>query len=330
MATTSSIGATARTYVDPASWLISWTAGGWIGECYNDAEFTANGPNFATITGTATNFTTLGTGTSQSFKDTAPNALKYNRTNGVGFKYAAAYGINFQIGTSGGTVNYLTLQNLQVWNTAVNGNGALNDNAGDGTGNVVQNCIFASSGTSGGGFVVNSRSCLYRNCLAVAVGTAIDGFACPGYTSGPVMANCTVVRPSDVTAGGTAFNLVQGTATIKNCAGFGFTNFDAGSTVKSGSNNCSDKTISFGTSNQASKTYANQFQNTTNAAQDFRVKLGADLIDNGATDTTNIPAAIDIFGTARPSGSAWDIGCHEYVAAAGGATIPHSRNKRHR
>jgi hypothetical protein len=34
------------------------------------------------------------------------------------------------------------------------------------------------------------------------------------------------------------------------------------------------------------------------------------------TDTTNIPTAADIVGTARPQGSAWDVGCWELIMTA--------------
>jgi len=60
-------------------------------------------------------------------------------------------------------------------------------------------------------------------------------------------------------------------------------------------------------------TYANQFQNVNDATRDFRLVTGAAMKDTGTTDATN--AANDIAGTARPSGSAYDVGCWEFVAA---------------
>jgi hypothetical protein len=127
-----------------------------------------------------------------------------------------------------------------------------------------------------------------------------------------------VVRPSDKTAGGSGFTKVGGNSvTVENCAVFGFSNFNSGTVSGlTGSNNCSDQTIGFGSSNQASKTYANQFQNTLDASQDFRLKTGADCFDTGVTDTTNLPAANDIANTSRPQSTAWDIGCWELIVAA--------------
>ena len=69
--------------------------------------------------------------------------------------------------------------------------------------------------------------------------------------------------------------------------------------------------ISFGSANQASKTYANQFKNITDGTHDFRIKPGADLIETGATDATN--AGTDIAGTVRPAVVTYDIGCWEMI-----------------
>jgi hypothetical protein len=62
-----------------------------------------------------------------------------------------------------------------------------------------------------------------------------------------------------------------------------------------------------------SKTATNQFVGAANT--DYKLKTGADAIDAGYTDTTHIPSATDVYGTARPQGSAWDVGPHEVVAA---------------
>jgi hypothetical protein len=77
--------------------------------------------------------------------------------------------------------------------------------------------------------------------------------------------------------------------------------------------NCISDIASPPTGVTGGKTYANQFQNTVDATRDFRLKAGADCINAGTTDTTDIPAAVDIVGTSRPQGSAWDVGCWELV-----------------
>lgn len=51
----------------------------------------------------------------------------------------------------------------------------------------------------------------------------------------------------------------------------------------------------------------------TNAATDFRPKSGSQLIGHGVVDTTDNPAADDIWGLAR--GATWDIGAGQFHAA---------------
>ena len=72
------------------------------------------------------------------------------------------------------------------------------------------------------------------------------------------------------------------------------------------------------------KTYTSQFVDTgtTVGNRDFRAKTGADILDAGTTDSTNVPNANDIAKTARPQGSAWDIGAWELVVAAAPSTKP--------
>jgi hypothetical protein len=69
-------------------------------------------------------------------------------------------------------------------------------------------------------------------------------------------------------------------------------------------------TISDGGGNLLSKTAANQF---VAAGTNFRLKQGADCINAGATDSTRVPAAVDIIGTSRPQSTSWDIGAYEFL-----------------
>jgi hypothetical protein len=68
-----------------------------------------------------------------------------------------------------------------------------------------------------------------------------------------------------------------------------------------------------GTTGVTQTTYGDAFQNVNDATRDFRLKTGSALINNGTTDATNAP--IDIAGTARPDGAAYDVGCWELVTA---------------
>jgi hypothetical protein len=55
------------------------------------------------------------------------------------------------------------------------------------------------------------------------------------------------------------------------------------------------------------------------AAYDFSLKAGSNAIDAGA-DLSAVMDSVDIIGTVRPQGEAWDIGAWEYVAS--GITRP--------
>jgi hypothetical protein len=54
----------------------------------------------------------------------------------------------------------------------------------------------------------------------------------------------------------------------------------------------------------------------TSPTTDFHLKSGASIQNAGATDTTDIPGAIDIFNVSRPQGASWDIGAHELLVGS--------------
>lgn len=296
MATISSIGTSSRNYSTIQSWHDAFTSGGWIGECYNDSEFGgAVATSFGGKSTSATNYIILRCASGQSFTDNAnklTNALSYNVSNGVGLRRTTSYGNTLTLNE-----DYITVSGLQIANSAISASSALEFGAGF-THNVVEKCIVRDQGTLR---AVGLRAGMIRNSLVVhLIATSGSGIATVYPSAGTKIINCTVVRPSDRTAGGSAILAIGSGAnvTVENCAGFGFSNFSSDNSY-TGSNNCSDQTISFGSSNQASKTYANQFENTLFATMDFRLKSGSDCIGNGVTDTTNVPNSDDIVGTAR-------------------------------
>ncbi len=295
-----------------------------VGQCFNDSEFVSGGSTtILTIGGETTDSThtiTLTTGSGQSFRDNASvqsNALRYNQSNGVGISISA-YGA----GIKNSAVGYVTVDGLQIKAGATTYDHCL---LLGGVSNVGQNCIIQAGGSSQG-LTLDGINSIARNCLV----SSTSGSAVPGINFGNsgllTIANCTVVRPSDAAQFGNGGGIrntgnyaYSGVNNVVNTAIFGFGSFtdNASHFGTANNNNCTDlgSVAVTGTGNLVSKTYANQFQNTTTASADFRAKSGADLIDAGATDTTDIPAAVDIAKTSRPSGSAWDIGAWELVTA---------------
>lgn len=139
-----------------------------------------------------------------------------------------------------------------------------------------------------------------------------------GSSSNVLMANCTIY--SAVTSSSNAFDTnYSATIALTNVILFGYTAFSNNTwTAKAARNNLTDLAaysagwVDTGSATLFSQTASAQF---VNAASDYKLKSGAPAINAGFTDTTDIPAAIDIYGTARPQGSAWDIGCYELAVA---------------
>lgn len=280
-----------------------------VGQCYNDSEF-SSASNLVTFSGVTVNSShdiTLECGPGQSFRDHAnklTNPLRYDQSKGVGLKCTSA-------GTATVVVsqNFVILRGLQIINTA--DGPAIDNNQAAIAGAEVAYCLCESSEDSEFTAAVRWRSGVIHNTLVIARNSAAGSgvsFSFPGSLN---VYNVTVVRPSDLTAAHHAFYADSGTVTLVNCAGFGFTNFVNNSSHfgSSSSNNASDNTIGFGTSNQASLTYTSQFESTTSSG-DFKLKTGSALIDAG---TASI-GTVDIVGTTRPAGDE-DIGAWELASA---------------
>jgi hypothetical protein len=309
---TNSIGSVGRDYSNPQSWIdaipndVVASGNSYVGECYNDSEFVDGGTiaDFVGFTVGASNTITLKCAAGQSFRDHASvqtNGLRYNQANGVGLRCTV----------SSATValrsNYITLDGLQIkcdgpdFNVAPVSFAIADNNV------TIQNCI--GDGTSGSStFNVSGAGSVIRNCLAISRaggGISVGNGACAYF--------CTIVKPSNITPGGTAISSDLADPTVQNCAIFGFTTENSGGLAAGTDYNCSDLALSTGSNNQSSKTYANQFaqSDASGGAHDFKIVTGSDCKGNGLADATN--GANDIANTARPSGAAYDIGCWEFV-----------------
>jgi hypothetical protein len=280
-----------------------------VGACKNEVfDLGAGGVTIAGATTDATRYRQLTTDASASFRDNAnvqTNALRYNESNGCAIKGAVYLGYVIEC-----TENYARFSGLQI--SAGNADSGAITHSGSNA--LIENSI-AEGGRNGGALVISGASAMCRNTLIVgrrASAAVIANGGGSGATTNFV--NCTIATPSDVTANTNGISSAYGACNVKNCAIFGATNVKNGNSTFTFTNCMTDATGTTGVT--GGKTYANQFQNTADATRDFRAKTGADLVDAGTTDSTN--AANDIAGTARPSGSSYDIGAWELVQVGGG------------
>lgn len=282
----------------------------WRGEMQNQ-EFVVSG-NILTIAGQTTDSTRyveLTTASGASFADNAnklTNALRYNASNGAAMRSNGSGAVALSITTA-----YTRLSKFQFKDGNTTPTNAILINAG----NCTLTQIIAESVNNGDSTIRVSSGTghVFSNVLSVNYGTSTSdhGFVNVGGTV--TYYNCTAIKPSNIGAVASGFVGVYATSTIKNCVALGFSKFyDFFVASVSGNNNAADTTISFGTSNQASLTYADQIEQPNSATGlDCRTKAGAALIANGA-DLSASGVTTDIVGTARSA--PYDISAWQYTA----------------
>ncbi len=285
------------------------------GQCKNE-EFLASS---APVVDFSAHDTTLGTLTltaasGASFKDNAnirTNGLRYNASNGCGFRETAGY---LSVIKTSGSCPGLIIKNLQVKGTQ--GGSSFPAVAADGL--LLQDCIVETTGvgTTGafdGGFFT------IANCLFI--NSSGDGAGCRTYQNALIV-NCVAIQTSDNQSSGVGFKRNYSTPKLVNCASFGFATPCDSSFDGASNHNATDAASGLpGSSNQHSVTYSATtpfVQADSGSALDFRLANDANaLIDNGAKDATNAPA--DISGTTRAS--ACEIGIWELAGGGGGTTF---------
>lgn len=301
-----------RDYSDPATWEAAAPANlvtsdqVWRGECYNDSTFTGT----FTIAGStvdSTRYKELTAAAGQSFADTSSNALRFNSSNGVTIVGSGGY--STQVVCS---ENYFRMSRLQVGNSANNSNAFSSGN----TGIDINQCAFQSGNSVGAtaATVTISTSSKIRNSFIRTTNTSWPALELANDASAY---NVTLISLNSNTVRGISFFYANGT--VQNCAQFGFalaskTANSSGVTITTSYTDVVGPTggwtgsIAFSTAT---------FTNVTAGSENMKLVSGSALLDVGTTDSTN--AATDIFGTSRPSGSAYDVGCYEYVASVASA-----------
>jgi len=156
---------------------------------------------------------------------------------------------------------------------------------GSDTGYVCINCLAVDQGDSA--FVYGSDADRYYNCVALNTPA--------GFSSYPGSHEC--VAYNCYAQGTVGYNGAAGTFALTTCAS---SDGSVGSTA-----------IALTTAGTAGTRYTN----ITAYSQDIHIAEATSALISAGTDLTSI-FTTDIDGTTRRSGSAWDIGCHEYVGVA--------------
>lgn len=282
----------------------------WRGECKNQV-FTES-VSISGSTSDSTRYKELTTEAGASFSDNASvqtNALRYNTANGAcvtrGTAWAAAV-----VSNSEGYARVSKLQIAATHSTVVAYSSAASTSS-------VDQCVIEYTNTVGDIAVYLYGGAKIKNSLVVCRAASASN-AIVSLRNGSAAYNCTFVSTVS-----TANNGVYGSysaSTVQNCAVFGATTFGAGTAATCTTSYSNAGSLPSGVTSVAYDTSTGSgFENITDATRDFRIKTGSALLDVGTTDSTN--AANDIAGTARPQGSAYDVGAWEYVSAGGSQTL---------
>jgi hypothetical protein len=292
----------------------------WQGKVKNQ-EF-SSASSLLVISGTTTDetrYVELTTDTGASFVDNAniqTNALRYNASNGAAVNLTGQYAQAILNNTA-----YFRMSKLQVTGTGANNSRALSNNGAGATNIDVNQCILESKTTgtgTGAGVYLYSSGGKIRNSVVIARRASTGDII--GLYNGMSAYNCTFVSVASTATTGirgqystsTLQNVYLGNATTVTTGSTTFNKTTCYTSVSGPPSGWS--AAAFSTSSGA------YFQSVTDGTHDFRITTSSTLKDAGTTDSTN--AANDIAGTARPSGSAYDVGCWEFVQAAGGITGP--------
>jgi hypothetical protein len=259
-------------------------------------EVHTGGISLTGITTDATRYIILDAEPGASFADHADketNPQRYNASVGAAI--------------SGGvviSVPYTRIRRLQINGTGW-GNWAFQISA---VGCVVEDLIIEGTNSDRVIQIHSGGAGSFANVLGIQdFSTGQPGFVVQT-TNAVYCDHVTMVRPSNKSGGGSgAWYGIGGVLRLRNCAGFGFGSFLQNTANTTGSsNNASDLAIGFGSDNEASITYADQFKVVTTASgtHDFRRKAGSALEGAGL----NLAGTVDhdIIGRARAG--PYDIG----------------------
>ena len=322
---TSSIGTTGRDYSTWQSWEDDIPADlvaadvQHVGEGFNDSEFTAAGVvlNVGGHTTDATRNIIATTGAGQSFRDhanKATNPLRYNAAVGVALRKTGNYNATIQLNTGS---TFTVIKNLQVKN---DGSGLAIESA-VAVRHDIDSCITESA--SAPVILLGNAATVINTLAMLRLSASGYGISWSYPASGALIAGCTVVRPSGLTAAAAGVQANSSNLTIKNTAVFGFADFASGANNVGDFNGSDVATNIPGGNSNGALVYADQFQDEGNTTPDFRA-LESGGLKFGTPDATNTPD--DIIGTTRDATTPY-VGAWEVPGGGGGGGFIHQPDK---
>ena len=288
--------------------LASWTAAlpltlsaPEVGIIWADAEHTISAVvNWGTHNTDAVNNITLKAKEELAFYAHAASVLRYDPTKGVAIRMTVNY---TNIFTTGNVANYSVVKGLQLKSP----DGRLLNLFGNNT--LVDRCLLEKSGYSSALLVGGD----VRNCIVIIDNdnTATRPIDIEGASR--KITNCTIVRPSNRTAGGVALRANYGSLHVKNCIVAGFTTAPEGTVTGDHNASTNATAIPSGTGDVVISNPATEFVQSSSGSgvHDFRLVTGSVSRNAGIAAPTENPAGIDIIGTARSDPP--DIGAHEFA-----------------
>lgn len=290
-----------------------------IVEVYNDSGPVAEG-NVAVILGgwlgsNGTNTVTMRPASGQGFRDhasVATNPLRWD--SAVGAALTSAYQSGGVDGCYRFSGDNFFVDGLQFRTTDTGPSAGISMRVV-----ALSNTILRHAGQGPAVKYTSAGGSLRNAAVIVIANTNNHGISCGNDGGTTVIEGVAVVKLG--TAGGTGIQSTNNPVTLKNTAVFGFssdvTTSGAGTITSSSTHNATDKATwsvtNAGLNGQVSLTSAD-YVNLTSGSEDLRpASTSTKLINTGAT----AGLTSDIFGVARPSGAAYDIGPAEHVG--GGA-----------
>lgn len=229
--------------------------------------------------------------------------------------------------TKSTTANFMVVHNIQMYSTYTGTSSNLsiqyshlaNEN------NSIYSCLIfiTDAATTGArniirqqGNVAGANFYIYNNILVYLNGAGAvlsNGIVCVTGTSTITAYSNTIygLKSSGVT-GAPLFRST--TANVINSLNNTFINNDAACTVNTKNYDCYDRDESEANGTLTTQTDAQLFKDVSDPSPlnwDWTPLAGSDLLDNGST--LGAPYNVDILGTTRPEGSAYDCGAVEYI-----------------